>query len=350
MVTNGHALHRITHGLLLASGLLVAVVSGQTPQRGGLVLQFDDGWTSWRTVVAPELARVGARATAFVNNQNIHSGRISFDDLRALQDEFGWEIGTHTYNHHNAVRHVQQHGLDLWMRTQLQPSLTELREAGLTVQNLVFPFNAYTPDISRAVLAAGVGSFRRADALALAVGRRDDGSLPGTSIDLTRYVPVAVLKQWVDMAHARGQLLLLYGHRVLPDESFVTGRVAEVSANELVSDVPVVLPQGEDVVLVPDLARRSPTGSIGGLEVEGRRIRLPAGSPELARLTTPGATYLVGPAYGTRLSDLRELLDYAAGRLAFYTVADIVDGKHGAGVTAPVDAPTKGGSHETPSL
>ncbi len=315
--------------VLLALGCLAAAARGETPKRGGLVLQFDDGWTSWRSLTAPALARAGGRATAFVNNQYIHNGRITFEDLRALQNDFGWEIGTHTYTHLNAVRYAQQHGVKEWTDALLLRSVSELREAGLKVGNLVFPFNAYSPELGRAALDHGVGSYRRADPFALADGRRDDGSVPGTAIDLTRYVPLAVLKQWVDMAHERGQVLFLYGHRVLPDDAFVTGRVTRVSAHELLAEADVILPQGEDVVLVPDIARRSPAGSVGSLAVaEGRRISTPESGPDLTRLTAPGATFLIGPAYGTRLSDFVGLIGYAAERLPFYTVAEIVAGRH----------------------
>ena len=294
--------------------------------RGGLVLQFDDGWTEWRTELAPELARVGGRATGFVNNKYIANERITLDDLRALQNEFGWEIGSHTVNHHNAPRFVRQHGLDTWLRQEFDPSVDELRAAGLDVRSLVFPFNDSTPELAQAVLKK-VESFRRAHRLAIAAGPCEDGALPGTSIDSTRFTPVSVMKQWVDMAHRRNELLLLYGHRVLPDSAFVTGRVVRVSPQELTVDVDVVLQPGEEYALVPDMKR--PTASADPVRVsvaEGRIIRVDGG--DLTRATAEGAEFLIGPSYGTRLSEFRELIEYAAGRLRFFTVSDVVDGKH----------------------
>jgi hypothetical protein len=88
------------------------------------------------------------------------------------------------------------------------------------------------------------------------------------------------------------------------------------------------MPSGEDVMLVPDMARLRAAGSLGGFVVEGRRIRVPAGSPSLARLTAPGSTFLMGPAYGTRLSDFRQMIEYAAKKLPFFTVSEIVSGSH----------------------
>jgi peptidoglycan/xylan/chitin deacetylase (PgdA/CDA1 family) len=51
------------------------------------------------------------------------NGRISKDDLRALQDQYGWEIGTHTWNHFNAPRYIGSHGLTNWLEQKLDPAL-----------------------------------------------------------------------------------------------------------------------------------------------------------------------------------------------------------------------------------
>ena len=316
--------------LVLAAGALAVAAQEAPSKRGGLVLQCDDGWSQWRTLVAPALKQAGGRATCFVNNQHVHSGRITFDDLRSLQNDYGWEVGSHAYAHVSAVRFAQQRGARAWSDEQLVPALAELRGAGLAVSDFVFPFNAFTPEVVALVRAQGLRSYRRADPFALAAGLREDGSLPGTSIDLTRYVPVEVLKQWVDLAQARGQLLFLYGHRVLPDDAFVTGRVLEVSPHELVAATDVALPRDEELVLVPDMGRAMPKGSIGGFELaQGRRIRTPAESPDLTRFTAPGATFLIGSSYGTRLSDFTNFVGYAAQRLNFLTVADVVSATGG---------------------
>lgn len=312
--------------------LAAMAVFGDAPRKqGGLVLQFDDGWTLWRTLVAPEVARVGGTATVFVNNMYIHNDRITFDDLRALQNEYGWEIGTHTYNHFHAPRYVQQHGLDQWVQEELERPLAELRKEGLQVRSLVFPFNASSPEIVAAIQDK-VDSFRRTDAIALADGRRADKSLPGTSIDLTRYIPNRLLFQWIDMAQRQNKLLFLYGHRVLPDEHFVTGRVVSVSAHAITTDIEVRLPEGEDLVLVPNINQRSMADSLRGFTAAGQTIQVQA-PDDLTRLTAPGATFLIGPSYGTRLSDFRELLEYAAKRVAFYRISDVI--AHGGNGASP---------------
>jgi len=303
--------------LLLAGGLSAGAAD---ELRGGLVLQFDDGWHSWLTEVAPLVQAHGGVATGFVNDKYIDGGRISIDELLRLQEEYGWEIGSHTVNHYNAPRYVQNKSVDEWLVNELDPSLKLLRDGGLEINAMVFPFNALTPEVAQAAMTR-VGSYRRIDSLALARGVRPDGSLPGTSIDTTQYAPMKLIKKWIDMAHKRDLNLFLYGHRILPDSAFTEGTVIAVSSNTVTLDQPVRLDAAEDNVLIPDMAKRQNmqnTFSVSG--AEGNSITVSGLQPGAVEV---GASALVGPSYGTRLSDFNEMLAYAAERLHFYTVNDI---------------------------
>ena len=305
--------------------------------RGGLALQFDDGWHSWLTEVAPLIKTYGGVASGFVNDKYVLDGRITLDELRSLQNDYGWEIGTHTANHQNAPRYVQINGLDAWLANELDPSLARLRTAGLRVDDLVFPFNASTPEIAKAALARGVGSYRRVDSLALAAGVRADGSLPGTSIDTAQYAPVDLIKKWIDLAQRRDEVLFLYGHRILPDDAFVAGRVVAVAGNVVTLDCPVELAEGEEYVLVPDASRRQIAQSVIPVVSAGGTAVTVAEMPPDAVVV--GREVLVGPNYGTRRSDFEELLRYAAERLRFCTIADVRTGRNRSAAAAPEAAP-----------
>jgi len=308
----------------LLAGVCLAVTGRTQELRGGLALQFDDGWHSWVTEVAPLVKRHGGVATGFVNDKYIESGRISMEDLLRLQNEFGWEIGTHTVNHYNAPRFVKNKGVETWLAQELDPSLAYLRDGGLQIHALVFPFNASTPEIEQAAMTR-VGSFRRVDSLAVADRIRPNGSLPGTSIDTTQYTPIKLVKKWIDLAHRRNKVLFLYGHRILPDTAFITGQVVSVSANTVTLDHPIDLTPGEDYVLVPNTARRQNMQNIFSVQgAEGAVLNVAELTPGVVEV---GNGVLVGPSYGTRQSDFNELLEYASERLRFYTIADIQAGR-----------------------
>ena len=303
---------------------LVGSASFGAEKKGGLVLQFDDGWTSWATTIAPEVQKVGGVASCFVNNQNIKSGRITRDDLLALQNTYKWEVGTHTWHHLNSPGYVKKNGLGQWKEQELIKSITELREFGLTVRSLVFPFNAYTPELAQCV-APLVESYRRSEVFAMANGINPDKSVPGTAMDMAHYVPPELMKKWIDLAVQQNSLLFIYGHRVLPDSSFVTGKVVRVAETTLTAEIPVTLPSGTDLVLIPDISRRQVTSDYFHVQkVTGNVIEVDR--PNLATTTQPGSNFLIGEAYSTRLSDFRTMLEYAGSRINFYTLHDVAAG------------------------
>ncbi len=323
-LSEGVTVWRICAAVLVA---VLALVSEAYPEKGrpGLVLVYDDAHPSWRQIIAPELARVGGVATCFVSNRNVHGGRISFAELRVLQDRYGWEIGTHTYHHLNAPSFVKRKGLKAWVDGELNASVDELRSAGLKVRSMTFPFNAFTPELA-ALAVETMGSFRREELFPVAPGVAEDGSIPGTSIDLLHHVPMEVVFQWIDLAQEKGWLLFLYGHQVLPDEEFSVGTVASVSTRTLVARDKIRLSaEGKELYLVPDTDRRLSGPPIPVVRIEGNAVTI--GRGDLSRLSRPGAKFMIGPPYAMRLSEFRTMIQYAAERLNFYTVYEAVNSR-----------------------
>jgi len=318
-------LNSLLVAFLLTGSLFFAGATWGAEKQGGLVLQFDDGWSSWTTVIAPEMKKVGGIATCFVNNQNLRSSRITMEDLLSLQNTYSWEVGTHTWHHLNSTSFVRKNGLDRWMNEELNKSMSELRAAGLNIRSLVFPFNAFDKKLTEAVYPL-IETYRRTERLALANGISADKSVPGTAIDMAHYVPIDLLKQWIDMAAERNMLLFLYGHRILPDSSFATGTVVSVTSTTLTAMVEVTLPPGMDLVLAPDISRRAVTDYFNIRQVTGKIIEVDRA--DLTANTRPGAQFLIGEAYSTRLSDFRILMEYAASKVNFYTLHDIATGKY----------------------
>ncbi|MEI8139155.1 MAG: polysaccharide deacetylase family protein [bacterium] len=316
---------RATTSFILLCVLFFAGVAQGANKQGGLVLQFDDGWSSWATVIAPEMKKAGGVATCFVNNQNLRSGRITTEDLLSLQNTYDWEIGTHTWHHLNAPAYVRKNGLDRWMNEELTKSISELRALGLNIQSLVFPFNAFDKKLAEAVSPL-IETYRRSERLSLASGLSANQSIPGTAIDMAHYVPPDLLKQWIDMAAERNLILFLYGHRILPDSSFVTGTVVSVTSTTLTAVAEVTLPKGTDLVLAPDISRRASVDYFNICKVTGKIIEVDRA--DLTTNTRPGAQFLIGEAYSTRLSDFQILMEYAASKVNFYTIHDIATGKH----------------------
>lgn len=307
---------------LLAAVSLTLLSSGVSAEdkKGGLVIAFDDGYPSWTATIAPELKQAGGVATGFVNNQRVHNGDLSFEDLRNLQDKYGWEIGTHTYHHFHSPEFVKMNGMGLWIKDEFGASIDELRSHGLRIRSMVFPFNDLTPELGSEVMKR-LEAFRRSDPFPVSDGKRSDGSYIATPLDLAQYAPIDQVLSWIDYAYEKKSYMFLFGHKVLPDDEFVTGVVSEVAGSNLIArEVTGHLTENTEICLVPDSNRRIAGPPIKVDRVEGNTVRIFRG--DLARLTRPGAKFIVGQCYSWQLSYFRRLIHYAAGKLTFYTVHD----------------------------
>lgn len=290
--------------------------------RAGMVLAFDDGYANWTEIIAPELARVGGKATAYVNNIKLNDKGLAVERLRELSDHYGWEVATHTYHHYDAPRFVQRKGMDAWVEEELQRSVDELRELGFKPTSLAFPFNSFNEPLRRAALEY-VSSVRRTEALPLMSARRPDGTIPSAAIDLSAYVPTELLRQWIDLAAEQNQHIFLFGHKVLPDSQFGNPVVQSVSTYTLTADRPINVQveqgYGQETCLVPDTAHRM-SDVLKVRKIEGDTVY--AGRGDLRRYTSVGSRFLVGPCYGTPFSEFRSMIDYAAERMDFLTVSE----------------------------
>jgi len=308
----------------LLIGLLFAHSVCADEKHGGFVLAFDDGYASWTNIIAPELAKVGAVATGYVNNERIHSGKISFNDLRTLQNSYGWEIGTHAYHHFDPTIFVELHGMSSWIKDELEASVTELQSRGLKINSLVFPFNKYTKELAAEALKR-MECFRKAAVYPIAPGKREDGSIPGVQIGIGNYVPLKQLFEWIDIAHEKNQLLFLYGHEVLPDNEFASGTVVSVDERKLVAKDKIRSLSSGYLCLVPNDNQQIKFAHIRVKNIEGNHVKVSNG--DLTSLSGPGATFIVGPCNAMRLSDFRATIKYAAGKLKFLTVHNAVNGR-----------------------
>lgn len=94
------------------SGLLDRIDGHESIDRC-LVITFDDGYKDNRDIAAPILAKHGLTACFFVATdfigsnhvawwdatQQITSSWMHWDDVRALEEDLGFEVGAHTCNH-----------------------------------------------------------------------------------------------------------------------------------------------------------------------------------------------------------------------------------------------------------
>ena len=164
-------------------------------QRGGrdpalpekaAVLHFDNGWLDTFTVVAPILQEYGFTATLFPITDGLEaasSGRtaavrtrtegvvskpfMTWEQARAMQDVYGWEMGGHTATHCKVADHHAEHGdAGVMQEAEVSNGLFE-KHLGKPPSHFAYPSGSRTNRTDELLLADGRGSSGCYDSLRL---------------------------------------------------------------------------------------------------------------------------------------------------------------------------------------
>ncbi len=80
------------------TGWVGGLDSHALPEEGVVSFSFDDGYDEHYAVAAPMLAEAGLRATAYVMPEQVgQPGYMSWEQLRALDADFGWDVSAHHF-------------------------------------------------------------------------------------------------------------------------------------------------------------------------------------------------------------------------------------------------------------
>ena len=115
----------------------------------GLALSFDDTSVAAWVAQLPLFAQYEARVTFFVS----HYPDMDDADHAGLQRlaAGGHDLEPHTWHHYRAPQYVEEHGLDAYLRNDLDPSIEALRADGFDVHAFAYPFGARTGELDAAI-------------------------------------------------------------------------------------------------------------------------------------------------------------------------------------------------------
>ncbi|NVN91097.1 MAG: polysaccharide deacetylase family protein [Desulfuromonadales bacterium] len=187
---------------------------------------LDDGndtdYLLGKKIFAEQGAAACSAVTAGLINSHYH---LTPDQIRGLRDA-GWEIMSHTVSHPN-LKSLSLAELD----DELSRSKALLEGLGVTVNNIVYPFNKNDEQV-RAATARYYRS-GRGGTYAFNLGRTDPYFLK--SFPIRHDLPL--MKSYIDQAHADKSWLILYQH--------------EIDTKVKVSDKQGTFNKGETVKLTP---------------------------------------------------------------------------------------------------
>jgi len=125
-------------------------LDGELPQRGGILLSFDDSAIESWYMARPMFDRYGAKVTFFVTRYDLWNEveRAELHDLAAD----GHAIEAHGKRHVRGPAYVTENGLGSYMSNEVLPSIELLRADGFTPTVFAYPFGMRTGETDREIL------------------------------------------------------------------------------------------------------------------------------------------------------------------------------------------------------
>ena len=115
--------------------------------RGGVVLTFDDDYVDDWNKANSILAQYNWKATFFVT----HFDKLKpqeIQELKNLQNK-GNEIAAHGLNHQHTVLFVKENGADSFIKQEINPMLTLMKNDGFNVTNFSYPYGNRTEETDK---------------------------------------------------------------------------------------------------------------------------------------------------------------------------------------------------------
>jgi len=126
----------------------VAIANVTNPEpKGKVSFTFDDGYESFITKAAPTLAQYGMSGTAYMTTDFIgQQNYMSWEQTTRLQNDFGWEIGSHSVTH-PLMTEIN----DAQLEYEVSQSKLALQQHGFNPTSFATPFGDYNDKVVAAI-------------------------------------------------------------------------------------------------------------------------------------------------------------------------------------------------------
>jgi len=119
------------------------------PYKAGVILSFDDAYVDEWAEADSVLKKYHWKAT--FNVCRIDSiGAPELKKLLQFQKD-GHEIAGHGYHHYNAVKFVQQHGIDAYMNQEINPMIASMKKKSFHVTSFAYPYGERSDALDKAL-------------------------------------------------------------------------------------------------------------------------------------------------------------------------------------------------------
>lgn len=203
-------------------------------REGGLAISFDDRFIAEWYSLRPLFQEFNARVTFYINGDTLSREQIEM--LHQLKDD-GHEIAFHGTIHGDAEQLLDEHGPGGYFDIEIAPGLAFLRRHGFHPTSYAHPGGTSTQRTDSVLLANGFVTLREVSkAERYYKGVRlfhlrpswmphifydFDGRYSMYALEIDRQTTLSVdeMRQALVKAKSKGEVLMLFGHQPLDDES-----------------------------------------------------------------------------------------------------------------------------------
>lgn len=120
-----------------------------TPPQGGVIFTFDDAYVDEWFDADIALKKYNWKGTFCVCRID-SIGAPQLKKLHQLQDE-GHEIAGHGYHHYNAVNFVKEHGIDDYLKQEINPMITSMKQKSFHITSFAYPYGERSDALDKAL-------------------------------------------------------------------------------------------------------------------------------------------------------------------------------------------------------
>ena len=185
-------------------------------ENGAVVITFDDHYVDKWLMADTVLHKYNWRATFNLTLFN----NLSEEKIQGLQylESRGHEIAGHGLNHENAIEYVKAHGLDSYLKNEVDSLTTLMNKKFNTVKSFAFPNGSTNEEINTAMFSRF--NILRGVAYDTLEPREQNCYFTGNhyieawGIDASYpHYSKALLTKLLEYAHKKNHILILYAHR-----------------------------------------------------------------------------------------------------------------------------------------
>ncbi|MFH0852737.1 MAG: polysaccharide deacetylase family protein [bacterium] len=228
--------------VLVLVALLTAGMANASQPEAMITFTFDDGARPIYDNALPILAERGMRAVFFGETGPLNAGEswvITWDEVRKLQNVYGWEIGSHSITHPYLTQVTDEQ-----LTQELQGSKADFAAQGINVRGFATPYGDWDTRVMSAITkyyewnrdAWGGANSWPYDVYHITVR------------EPTNTTPAEEVRGWIDEAIANQQWLVLLLHGVV----IGTPQPYQYGVNDFKKSVDYVAASGIKVVTISE--------------------------------------------------------------------------------------------------